>query len=82
MGTNIFLHRTTKMDNFCIFLMPSRGTFKETRKVQLTKTFEFYMLGPKVIPEVWDNREIWGNYLLPLLGLAMQRRRWQRSGVV
>lgn len=81
MGTNIFLHLSTEMDNFCAFLMRSQGTSKETRKAQLTKTFGFYVLGPKVIPEVRDNREIRENYLLPLLGLATQRRRWWR-GVV
>lgn len=81
MGTNIFLHLSTEMDNFCVFLMRSQGTSKETRKAQLTKTFGFYVLGPEVIPEVRDNREIRENYLLPLLGLAMQRRRWWR-GVV
>lgn len=67
MGTNIFLHLSTEMDNFCVFLMRSQGTSKETRKAQLTKTFGFYVLGPKVIPEVRDNREIRGKLPSPTL---------------
>lgn len=68
-------------DNICIFLMFFQRTLKETRKVQLTKIFEFYPLGPRVTSKIWDKRELWEDYLLPLVGWVTRRRRWRR-GVV